>query len=396
MTTPPIDPSGAETAGSDTFARFRYQAKLTLLFWLGTFSERGPLSVYAEHIEDILLEYGDHWRLAQVKSRAPTAGPWTADELCADGEGVDSLCRAYAIAKDAPCTFELFLEGPVSKSAATSTFIKDCTKAPTGIRTKITAHLARALGGEVGATLDTFLSRLRILPNQPSQRDIDGKCIRTLARLAPSIPAGDLDSLYERLLLAAEAAQEARPAGLAPQADVHLFIEAALHDVLGAGPTSNDKEPNPKQLTRAQLQDLLPHPPGPRALLLLDRLLDSERPLTALEEKLAAAGAPDSVVLDARQLRAMAEVRRLELLAGPSAGADQLADLSHRVLIHARAVALQYKHSEEPATDIWTRLVTEHGLEDLDAFSLFFGDRQSIVGLLCCLSDECRFAWTAA
>jgi hypothetical protein len=125
-------------------------------------------------------------------------------------------------------------------------------------------------------------------------------------------------------------------------------------------------------------------------------LLDSERPLTALEEKLAAAGAPDSVVLDARQLRAMAEVRRLELLAGPSAGADQLADLSHRVLIHARAVALQYKHSEEPATDIWTRLVTEHGLEDLDAFSLFFGDRQSIVGLLCCLSDECRFAWTAA
>jgi hypothetical protein len=52
--------------------------------------------VYAEHTEDILLHYPDVLRFIQVKTRAATAGVWTAEQMCADGGEIDSLARAYA------------------------------------------------------------------------------------------------------------------------------------------------------------------------------------------------------------------------------------------------------------------------------------------------------------
>ena len=80
------DPSGA-----DTFARYRYQARLTLFHWLGTLTPDGPLAVYAEHVEDILLHYTDRFLFIQVKTRVPTARQWTAESMCASGGGIDSL-----------------------------------------------------------------------------------------------------------------------------------------------------------------------------------------------------------------------------------------------------------------------------------------------------------------
>lgn len=111
---------------------------------------------------------------------------------------------------------------------------------------------------------------------------------------------------------------------------------------------------------------------------------------------MATAGASDTLITDARNLRAMAEVRRMELLSGPSNSIDHLSDLCNRILVHARAVAQRCTTSAEPAADIWAHLVAEAGIENLDQFGLFNGDRQSLVGLLCCLSDECRFSWTPA
>jgi hypothetical protein len=364
------------------------------LYWLGTLSdEMGLIAVYAEHLEDILLQYERSLRFIQVKSRAATAGVWTADDICSKGGGVDSLCRAYMVARDRKCTFELHLEGVVSASPSTQKFVATCANAGATCRSKISEHLEKAAGCDVnGDELDAFLSRLRIVPNRPSQRDIDGKCVRMLARLAPDVQAGSLDELYGELLAIVEHAQEARPSGLAPDADATALLEEELRDLSSRLPTRD----NPKRLTRERLQTFIPGVPSRRALLLLDRLVEDPRPLTPLEEKLGAAGGRDMVILDARNLRAMAEVRRLELMAGPSSVLDHLSDLCNRVLVHARGVALACKGSAEPATDIWTRLVTEVGLENLDQFSLFNRDRQSLVGLLCCLSDECRFPWTSA
>ena len=40
-------------------------------------------------------------------------------------------------------------------------------------------------------------------------------------------------------------------------------------------------------------------------------------------------------------------------------------------------------------------LLTEPGMQDADPQSLFNGDPFALIGLLCCLSDECHFGWQA-
>ncbi|HZT66510.1 MAG TPA: dsDNA nuclease domain-containing protein [Acidimicrobiales bacterium] len=393
----PVDASqipGGDPSGSDTFARYRYQAKLTLLHWLGTLMPDGPRSVYAEHHEDILLEYDDRLVFIQVKTRVSTAGYWTADIVCSDGGGIDSLCRAYAVAKDSPCSFQLHLEGSASPSSTTASFIRDCSSAGNALRARVQALLEAALGHEVHAELDDFLARLRVVPNQPARADIDARCIRMLGRLTPGTPAGDVEDLYHRLLQIVEEAQEASDTGFGPDATGIEFLAAHLTHLIGAG-TDESLVAAAKRLTRDRLTGLVPvDQPSSAALLLIERLLEA-RPLTALEEKLIAAGANESVVQDARRLRALAEPRRLELLAGPDAHATRLEDVSNRVLVHARAVAQLCRTAGQTTDDLWARLVTETGLADTDQGGLFNGDRQSLVGLLCCLSDECLFPWQA-
>jgi hypothetical protein len=147
-------------------------------------------------------------------------------------------------------------------------------------------------------------------------------------------------------------------------------------------------------LTRDRLLELLPAEQPREALLLIERLLN-DRPLTALEEKLISAGADVGDVAAARQLRAMSEVRRYELLAGPEGQALLLEDVSNRVLLHANGVARLCKTRGESASDLFAHLVTDSALSDTDPESIFNKDRPALVGLLCCLSDECKFGWGA-
>ena len=117
---------------------------------------------------------------------------------------------------------------------------------------------------------------------------------------------------------------------------------------------------------------------------------------SALERKLKKAGATEAVVARAKELRAMSDVRRIELQSGADHLADRLDDLQNRVLTHSEAVALRFVDAETPANGIWDTLVTSAGLEDTDQFQLFQRDRQALVGLLCCVSDECLFGWEAS
>jgi hypothetical protein len=381
------DPSGA-----DTFARYRYQARLTLFHWLGTLTPDGPLAVYAEHVEDILLHYTDRFLFIQVKTRVPTAGQWTAESMCASGGGIDSLCRAYAVARHAPCFFSLHIEGSTSPSSGTADFVRDCSAANSSLRTKIMGLLTEMLGEDAtDDVLNDFLSRLTIVPNQPSQSDIDAKCFRALCRLVPTLTAEAAEELYQRLLGIVEDAQQALLAGLSVGATGIEFLQAQLI-VLLAGGEAESAAIESKRLTQERLEELLIVTPSAVALLLIERVLD-DRPLTALEEKLLAAGANDHVVLEARQLRAMAEPRRLELLSGPDHQLNQLDDVSNRVLLQARNIAQLCRTAGDPPNDLWARLVAEAGLENADQTGIFNHDRPSLLGLLCCLSDECKFAW---
>jgi hypothetical protein len=362
---------------------------------LGTLLEDGPLAVYAEHIEDILLHYSERFLFIQVKTRAPTVGQWTAEALCASGGGIDSLCRAYAVARDAPCFFSLHLEGSMSPSSGTTDFVRSCSSATQSLRSKIKALLEEALAQDVtDEILDNFLSRLTVVPNQPSQSDIDAKCFRVLSRLVPGITTEAAEELCQRLFHIVEDAQQALPPGLSVGATGIDFLAAQLAALLPHGEDPGSVGEDSKRLTRERLEEELGSQPSAASLLLIQRVLD-ERPLTALEEKLLAAGANDQVVLDARQLRAMAEPRRMELLSGPEHQLRQLDDVSNRVLLYARAVAQLCRTAADPPNDLWARLVAEAGLENTDQTGVFNQDRQSLLGLLCCLSDECKFAWHA-
>ena len=380
-----------EPSGADTFNRYRYQAKMTLIFWLGTLTDDGPLTVYAEHIEDILLEYSDRLVFIQVKTRAATAGNWTADSMCSEGGGIDSLARAYAVAHDRPCTFELHIEGPISSSYGTSEFVKYCANASPALRTKVRSILTDVLDQSVSDEhVDDFLSRLRIHSRLPGQHDIDNKCIRILGELAPTLSVPEVSRLFGDLLQIVERAQEATYGALGSGVG---FLEARLAYLL-------TDEPSPEQviackrLSRHELVARVPLPSPATALLLIERSL-SDKPATILEEKLIASGASDQVIRSARNLRAMSDLRRIELLSGPISRDDQLDDVCSRVLIHAESRAQLCKTNGESTDDLFAYLTLEHSIEDSDQAALFNRDRLALVGLLCCLSDECRFRWRA-
>lgn len=385
-----------DDSGANTFAKYRYQSKLTLLHWIRTLLPGGPVAVYAEHVEDLVEEFDDRYVFVQIKGRDDDVGLWNATTMTADDGGVASLCRAYAVAKDMPCTFELHLEGGTSPSSATKDFVADCTKASATLRGRVKALLdAQGLDGT--ACLDDFLKRLRIRPSQPSQAEVDSVCQATLMKLLPALTGGQIGDVYDSLLAAVELAQEAKHSALGMGSTDTARLEAHLGSVLGKD-TGDDAAGliASKRLSAAALEAALPSTPAEPAILLLARVAAAEeRGETALTRKLIAAGAGDQVVEDARFLRAVAETRRLEILSSSDSQADRLEDLSKRLLLHARAVALLNREAADPANAIWGELMGTPGVEEQDQFHLFNDDRQSLVGLLCTLSDECKFGWAA-
>ncbi|MCZ0952226.1 MAG: dsDNA nuclease domain-containing protein, partial [Rhodospirillaceae bacterium] len=99
--------------GSDTLARFRYQAEVTLPYCLSALLYENDIrAVVAEHLEDIALETTTGWRFLQVKSRNPERGLWKASDLLAKkGGALRSLYRTYLLTKGEDHSLELVLEG---------------------------------------------------------------------------------------------------------------------------------------------------------------------------------------------------------------------------------------------------------------------------------------------
>lgn len=382
--------SPTDDAGSDTFSRYRYQAKVTLFYWLSTLQVDGPIAVYAEHIEDTLVDLGGSQRLLQIKSRAKGQPRWTAREMCKPGGGIDSLARAFAVARDLDCTFELCLEGERSTGAETADLVEDPSQASPTLREIIAGYLSDPDGGDSETDLDEFLSRLRIVPDLPDQDSIDARCKNILIRFVPDLPGRDVERIYALLLERVEMAQEARHPGFGPEAEATELLAVEIAALSGSADSSNQAAK--KRLTSSELKAMLPNLPV-RALRLGSVEIQLQRNSTALERKMTGAGASPHVVTDAIRLRAMADVRRYELLSGPDFYAEHLDDLGNRVEVFARGVAARHSDKARPANYIWGDLMTQPGLEELDLLNLFDRDRQALIGLLCSWSDQCRFSW---
>ena len=126
--------------------------------------------------------------------------------------------------------------------------------------------------------------------------------------------------------------------------------------------------------------------------------------MTDLEWKLRVAGAGDKTVERAKSRRSKTSVE-LELRSGLVDGTDaELDDLSERVLEHADGVtadivgtAASTALSHRPAEAIYGRLVQQVGqLGLLDKNGVLSGEGDLVLGLLCELSDQCRYGWRSA
>ncbi|WP_078850678.1 dsDNA nuclease domain-containing protein [Streptomyces sp. NRRL S-15] len=384
----------SEETGTRTFARYKWQAKQAVRHWLTCLkSDRAPIAIICEKLEDLAIVYHDFVRFAQLKTR--DRGSWSANATCDKGHGIDSLIRAYKGARDVGVhensAFELWLEGPMSDLKETVSFFENPTTAPSALRTKMVAlGLPRNL-------LDDFLSRLIIHVKQPSRAHIDAVILREMAALWPGQSIPELEDVYTRLLEVASAAQAGEPALGA----VRRLVAAC---VASPGELTVPDDLSVQYLSKSQIAFMTPPLGGETDQDLLDRMSAGEI-TSMLELKMRRAGVSPSVLKQAQDLRAQAEISRQLLLASRSDVDGQFAQLDTRILTVARAIADKANLNSatnpvaaaRPADYISTELLSNPGiLGQLDKSDLFEGDGLELYGYLCHLSDACRFPWRAA
>lgn len=380
----PGDPSGSET-----LARYLYQCKVAVQRWLATIELADDAFILCEFVDDITTVTASEICFAQVKTR--DRGAWTAAKVLAKGGGIDALVRSYNQAKAADgvptIRLELLLEGPEGATADTRTFFADPTAASSSQRSAIV---------DLGLAVDDlgdFLARLTIVPQYHARPSIDAVTIRLLMVLVPG-HSTDIEALYETLLQRVIAAHTGSAASADPEHPLALL-----------------PDPNSSQLgmveehmlSRAELLTILPPVPALEAeqRQLLEAANGGALAMTDLEWKLRVAGAGDTTVARAKARRSSASIRLAER---PTLTADvdeEMERLANRLLEHADAVvadvvgtAASTAQASRPAEIIYGRLVQQTTqLGTLDQDGVLGGDGGLVLGFLCELSDQCRYAW---
>lgn len=379
----PSDPTG-----SVTFERFRWQAKLAVRAWLGSLAGDGVLAVVCEHVEDLTVVESTAFRFAQLKTR--DKGSWTTAKVCESGHAVHRLAQSYLAAEAAGIVdrsrFEVWLEGPPSEAKATRIFFDDPTQATADVKRKIREFGVR------GRRLDDFLSKLTVHCHQPARPSVDAVIVRSIGAIWPALTMDQVEQLYETLLQAAESAQAASE----PPPSVRAAMTAAQVD-----PASPDVwgTIDAQALTAPKLRALCPPLPADSDQDLLARAATGEA--TVLELKLTRAGASHNTVQAALLARADADVSAAGSRASGvmSDSAEQALDT--RVLTAAQSIAalaaLSGTTLVRPAEHIFHTLMSNVAdTSALDVAGLFGHDHRLVVGHLCSVSDQCRYAWGLA
>lgn len=378
-----------DTAGTETLARYVYQCKVAVQRWLQTLAQPAETQIVCEFVDDITTVTDVEIVFAQVKTR--DRGAWTAAKVSADGGGLDSLVRSYNLAKGAGCVdfvrLELILEGPEGGSVDTREFFANPSCAVAAQRTKLLAL------GLDAADVDDFLARLRVTTQYHARQSIDGVTLQMLMSIAPEHSA-QIAATYKELLDCAISAH----LGLAAHGDQSSPL------VLQPRDQADTPEPlSEHALTREKLLELLPFVPAlaDEQRRLLDAANGGALAITDLEFKLRVAGANDATVERAKSKRAKASAtlaRRPGLVDETDQALQQLGD---RVLEHADGVVADVTMTAgspaaayRPAEAIYGRLIQQvPQLGALDIDGIFAGNGEQVLGLLCEISDQCRFAW---
>ena len=367
-------------AGSDTLARFRYQAEVTLPYCVSALlSENDIVAVVAEHREDIALETKTGWRFLQVKSRDPERGLWRAADLFAKGGALRSLYRTYLATVGKDHSLEIVLEGAVKPDDAIMTLRdRDCSRLVPMVMDKLKATRASA---------EDFLRRVTLDQNAPHRTAIHATNARLLHQHAPSLTYPEVEALHGALLQEIEKAMRCERIGARwPRSVVHPEKRSRLIEERLRAKTLDAKR-------LSEIAEALTSAGRP----LLQRFVQTGGgPVSALTQKLVLGGATPSLIDLARTLQANARRHRLVRAARNLAVNDALlTDLEERIRTYAVTAAAISRSSADPANGMWGYLLdifSTHAV-DIDRHNLVSSDPMLLMGESCILSNKCVFDW---
>jgi Cap4 dsDNA endonuclease len=378
-----IDPTHIQPlddSGSDTAARFRYQAEVMFPFCLVCGLGGEIEAVIAEHLEDIAIRLPASWRFIQVKSRNPEQSLWTLAMLLADGGALRALYRTHVQTLGVPASLELLLEGAINRRNLIAHLLRD------GDRKHLQLLKAVAEGLEVGLTdAETFLERVTLLPAPQPRSAIRSENLRLLHEHNPDLDHKTIRNIYDLALAEIERAIRAESLGLEWPKYVVSTTEV---------PEPYGKTLAAKTLHRGVLKPMfkaLTLPPTP----LLVRVSElNSGVLSVLERKLMVGGADADLIDAARALRANSQIKILQAKAQGKANFDELVeDLHLRLETFAKSRKTLHSQKNYPAVHIWNDLFERlcQSPDSFDRHNLVSTDGFLLMGQLCELAEVCRF-----
>jgi hypothetical protein len=209
-----------------------------------------------------------------------------------------------------------------------------------------------------------------------------------LMKVGGSLPAAELEAIYARTI---ELICQAMAGDLIPDWPEILFRAETSEDARASVASKRlDKAALVSELATA----LSGATPSLKEITDPDALSAS-----ALEQKLKLAGAPRELIEQAQQLRANATLREIELLSQSLRGKEterSLEDLRQRLLMGAvTSLGLRGAIEPAPAPAVFADLLERLGAQpdSYDPANLYRRDPALLMGGVCDLSDQCRFAW---
>lgn len=367
--------------GSDTFARFRYQAEVTLPYCVSAvLSENDIVAVVPEHMEDVALATGTGWRFLQIKSRNPERGLWQLADLFTKGGALRSLYRTYLLTTGEERSLELVLEGAVKPKDRIAMLRRGED------RSELVPIVMDKLGPDASSAED-FLSRITLNEAATHRNDIHASNARLLHQHAPSLTLPEVEALHDTLLAKIEKAMRSdRMGALWPRSVVHPQRRSTLMEERRLAKTLDAER-------LAGIAEVLSAAGRP----LLKRLVErGSRPASPLTQKLVVGGATDELIEQARNLKANAEHHRFVRASQNLAGDEALTiDLHERIRTYAYTAAAMHGTGAEPAIKMWAYLLDTFGNHagSIDRHNLVRADPMLLMGEGCILSDQCEFTW---
>jgi hypothetical protein len=370
-----------DDTGADTFRRFRFQAEVAFPYCLNCALDGNIKSVIMEHFEDLVIEDSAFWRFQQIKTRNLDRGPWKLTDILSEhGGGIHALFRTYQVIKDhANIRLELLLEGTL--------------KPQDGINELRTCSPSAATSKKVQDALDTspeeaknFLVKLFVSPYGRYRDSIEAHNLLLLSRYAKQLTADQIKNVYKAVIDRTLEAMD-------PRFDDEDWEEFCLTLQLPQAHQLFEK----KRLTPEILKPLFGSISSKIGPLLKQIVEPYKSVISPLEEKLISGGAHPALIDMAKSLRANAVAIELEQSSASlfTDAEEFLEDVRQRLL--SRAIAISGKHSNvaNPASSIWSELmqVLADHRELIDKNRFFGQDVDILMGELCELSDQCKFAW---